>query len=92
MLKPFENMNLLELRPPENCRWDLVSLGEILLRFDPGNDRIRTARSFQVFDGGAEYNVARNLAKVFRRPTAIVSALTDNVLGRLAEDLSLIHI
>jgi len=80
-------MNLLGLQPPENCRWDLVALGEILLRFDPGNDRIRTARSFQVFDGGAEYNVARNLAKVFRRPTAIVSALTDNALGRLAEDL-----
>ncbi|MGI8639366.1 MAG: PfkB family carbohydrate kinase [Pyrinomonadaceae bacterium] len=77
----FFNYNL-----PENCRWDLVSLGEVLLRFDPENERIHTARMFRVFDGGAEYNVARGLAKVFRRKTAIVTALADNSLGRLAED------
>ncbi|MEJ7849099.1 MAG: sugar kinase [Pyrinomonadaceae bacterium] len=82
-------MNILSNKSPENCRWDLVSLGEILLRFDPENERIHTARSFQVFDGGAEYNVARNLAKVFRRKTAIVTALADNSLGRLAEDFVL---
>jgi len=64
----------------------LVSLGEVLLRFDPENERIHTARSFRVFDGGAEYNVARSLAKVFRRQTAIITALADNALGRLAED------
>jgi len=64
----------------------LVSLGEVLLRFDPENERIHTARTFRVFDGGAEYNVARSLAKVFRRRTAIVTALADNALGRLAED------
>ncbi len=64
----------------------MVSLGEVLLRFDPENERIHTARSFRVFDGGAEYNVARSLAKVFRRRTAIITALADNALGRLAED------
>ena len=67
----------------------MVSLGEVLLRFDPENERIHTARTFRVFDGGAEYNVARSLAKVFRRKTAIVTALADNALGRLAEDFVL---
>ena len=71
----------------DGCR-DFVSLGEILLRFDPENERIHNARSFRVFDGGAEYNVARNLAKVFRQKTAIVTALADNSLGRLAEDFA----
>lgn len=79
-------MNYLSDRLLENCRWDLVSLGEVLLRFDPENERIHTARSFRVFDGGAEYNVARNLTKVFRQKTAIITALADNALGRLAED------
>ena len=79
-------MNFLSNRPLENCRWDLVSLGEVLLRFDPENERIHTARLFRVFDGGAEYNVARGLAKVFRRRTAVVTVLVDNALGRLAED------
>ncbi len=82
-------MSIFNNNPPGNCRWDLVSLGEVLLRFDPENERIQTARNFRVFDGGAEYNVARNLAKVFRRKTAIVTVLTDNALGRLAEDFIL---
>ncbi len=64
----------------------MVSLGEVLLRFDPEHERIHTARLFRVYDGGAEYNVARSLAKVFRRRTAIVTVLADNALGRLAED------
>ncbi|MDQ3180394.1 MAG: sugar kinase [Acidobacteriota bacterium] len=79
-------MKFFNHKTPENYRWDLVSFGEVLLRFDPEKERIHTTRSFLVFDGGAEYNVARNLAKVFRRKTAIVTALADNALGRLAED------
>ncbi|MEP7036803.1 MAG: sugar kinase, partial [Acidobacteriota bacterium] len=59
------------------------------LRFDPGDERIHNARNFRVFDGGAEYNVARGLAKVFRQRTAILTALADNALGRLAEDFVL---
>jgi len=82
-------MNSLNNKPPGKRRWDLVSLGEVLLRFDPENERIQTARNFRVFDGGAEYNVARNLAKTFRLKTAIVTALADNALGRLAEDFIL---
>ncbi len=81
-------MNVLEIKPKAGCRWDLTALGEILLRFDAGDERIHNARVFRVWDGGGEYNVARNLAKVFRRKTAIVTALADNALGRLAEDLA----
>ena len=79
---------MLEIKDKKDCYWDFVSLGEILLRFDPENERIHNARSFRVFDGGAEYNVARNLAKVFRCKTAIVTALAENSLGRLAEDFA----
>ncbi len=82
-------MSTLIIKRQDDSHWDLISLGEVLLRFDPENERIQTARSFRVFDGGAEYNVARNLAKVFRRKTAIVTVLTDNALGRLAEDFIL---
>lgn len=78
---------MLKIKGEENCRWDLVSLGEVLLRFDSGDERIHTAQNFRVFDGGGEYNVARNLAKTFRRKAAIVTALADNALGRLAENL-----
>lgn len=77
----------LEIKSKENCRWDAVSLGEVLLRFDPGDERIHTTRDFRVFDGGGEYNVARNLSKTFRQKTAVVTALADNALGRLAENL-----
>ncbi|MCW2763135.1 MAG: sugar kinase [Marmoricola sp.] len=79
----------LNLRPADECVYDAVSLGEVMLRFDPGNGRIRTARSFRVWEGGGEYNVARGLRRCFGQRTAIVSALTDNDLGRLAEDLIL---
>ena len=58
-----------------------------MLRFDPGDERIRSTRSFRVYEGGGEYNVARNLAKCFRLDAAIVTALADNEIGRLVEDL-----
>ena len=80
-------MNKLSVKSKAECRWDLISLGEVLLRFDSGDERIHNARAFRVWDGGGEYNVARGLAKVFRQRTAIVTALADNALGRLAEDL-----
>lgn len=78
---------VLKIKEKKFCRWDLVSLGEVLLRFDSGDERIHTTQNFRVFDGGGEYNVARNLAKTFRQKTAIVTALADNALGRLAENL-----
>lgn len=78
---------MLNIKPETGASRDMVSLGEVLLRFDPGDDRIHSARTFKVFDGGGEYNVARSLANVFRQRTAIVTALADNALGRLAESL-----
>ena len=78
---------MLKIKDKKNCRWDFISLGEVLLRFDSGDERIHTTQNFRVFDGGGEYNVARNLAKTFRQRTAIVTALADNALGRLAENL-----
>jgi 2-dehydro-3-deoxygluconokinase len=77
----------LALKAPASCRWDLVALGEVMLRLDPGESRIAGARSFQVWEGGGEYNVARNLARCFGQRTAIVTALVDNPVGRLVEDL-----
>ena len=79
----------LKLRPAEECRFDLVALGEVMLRLDPGEGRIRTARSFAVWEGGGEYNVARGLRRCFGLRTAVVTALADNEVGRLVEDLML---
>jgi 2-dehydro-3-deoxygluconokinase len=64
----------LNIKPKEGCRWDLVSLGEVMLRFDPGDKRIWTARTFEAYEGGGEYNVARGLKRCFGMDTAIVTA------------------
>jgi len=77
----------LTIKPKSQCRFDLVALGEIMLRFDPGDGRITTARSFQVSEGGGEYNVARGLKRAFGLDTAVVSAFADNPVGRLVQDL-----
>ncbi len=83
------NNNSLSIRKPGECRWDLVSLGEVMLRLDPGEVRVATAREFRVWEGGGEYNVARGLRRCFGLKTAIVTALADNPVGRLVEDLML---
>ena len=82
-------MPALELKGRDECRWDAAALGEVMLRFDPGSGRVRTARSFSVWEGGGEYNVARALRKCFGLRTALVSALVDNEVGHLVEDLIL---
>jgi 2-dehydro-3-deoxygluconokinase len=82
-------MATLNIRPKQECTWDLVSLGEVMLRLDPGDDRVATARHFRAWEGGGEYNVARGLKRCFGMETAIVTALADNPVGRLVEDLML---
>jgi 2-dehydro-3-deoxygluconokinase len=77
----------MTIRPKEKCRWDLVALGEVMLRLDPGDRRISTARRFEVHEGGGEYNVARGLKRCFGLDTAVVTALADNPVGRLIQDL-----
>jgi 2-dehydro-3-deoxygluconokinase len=82
-------MAKLNLKPKSNCMWDLVSLGEVMLRLDPGDERISTTRHLRAWEGGGEYNVARGLKRCFGLDTAIVTALADNPVGRLVEDLML---
>jgi len=82
-------MAKLNIRPKHECTWDLVGLGEVMLRLDPGDERISTTRHFRAWEGGGEYNVARGLKRCFGMDTAIVTALADNPIGRLVEDLML---
>ena len=81
-------MNSIQI-PASARRWDCLSLGEVMLRLDPGDTRIHTTRQFQVWEGGGEYNVARGLRRCFGLRTAIATALADNPVGRLVEDLIL---
>jgi 2-dehydro-3-deoxygluconokinase len=76
----------LTIKPKSECAFDQISLGEVMLRLDPGEGRIRTARSFQAWEGGGEYNTSRGLRKCFGYRTAVVTAFVDNEVGHLIED------
>jgi 2-dehydro-3-deoxygluconokinase len=80
-------MAVLCIRPKSECRYDIVSLGEVMIRLDPGDERIHTTRHFRVWEGGGEYNVARGLRRCFGKEAAIVTAIPDCPVGRLLEDL-----
>lgn len=82
-------MTQLSLKRESECAFDIVSLGEVMLRLDPGNRRIHTARSFDVWEGGGEYNVARGLRRCFEKRAGVLTSLVDNPVGRLVEDLIL---
>jgi 2-dehydro-3-deoxygluconokinase len=84
----YATMEPIQL-PDANRRWDCISLGEVMLRMDPGEGRIHTARHFTVWEGGGEYNVARGLRRCFNLRTAVATALADNAVGRLVEDFIL---
>ena len=77
---------LFNLRKKEECTFDMIALGEIMLRLDPGDTRIKTTRSFRAWEGGGEYNVARGLRRCFGMKTSVVTAFADNEVGRLIED------
>ena len=79
----------LNLKSKDTCKYDEVSLGEIMLRLDPGEGRIRTTRSFRAWEGGGEYNVARGLRRCFGMNTGVITAFADNEVGRLLEDFIL---
>lgn len=79
----------LNIKPAEACVYDCVSLGEVMLRLDPGEGRVRTAREFRAWEGGGEYNVTRGLRRCFGMRTAVVTAFADNDVGRLIEDFIL---
>ena len=80
---------MLTVRPANECRYDILSLGEIMLRLDPGEGRIRTARQFRAWEGGGEYNVARGLRRCFGQRAAVVTAFANNEVGLLMEDFIL---
>jgi 2-dehydro-3-deoxygluconokinase len=80
-------MTELIIKDRQQCRWDIVSLGEVMLRLDPGEGRVHTTRSFQAWEGGGEYNVARGLKRCFGLEATIVTAFADNAVGRLVQDL-----
>lgn len=79
----------MNIRTKPDCMWDLLSLGEVMLRLDPGDGRITTTREFRAWEGGGEYNVARGLKRCFGMDTAVVTALAENPVGHLIEDLML---
>ena len=80
---------MINIKPKSSCSYDMLALGEIMLRLDPGDMRIRNARSFRAWEGGGEYNVARGLRRCFGMKTGVITALADNDIGRLIEDLIL---
>jgi len=80
-------MAALNIKSETECKYDIVSLGEVMIRLDPGDERIHTTRSFKVWEGGGEYNVARGLKRCFGKRAAVVTAIPDNPVGRLLEDL-----
>jgi 2-dehydro-3-deoxygluconokinase len=77
----------LNIKSESECKYDIVSLGEVMIRLDPGDERIHTTRSFKVWEGGGEYNVARGLKRCFGKRAAVVTAIPDNPVGKLLEDL-----
>ncbi|TKJ39332.1 MAG: sugar kinase [Planctomycetes bacterium B3_Pla] len=80
-------MAVIDVKPESQCKYDIVSLGEIMIRLDPGEERIHTTRRFRAWEGGGEYNVARGLKRCFGKRAAVVTAIADNPVGRLLEDL-----
>ena len=88
-MQPDMSTLLPTLKAAGTCAYDIVSLGEVMLRLDPGEGRIHTSRTLNVWEGGGEYNVARGLRRCFNQRAAIITALADNPIGRLVEDLML---
>ncbi|MDA1044696.1 MAG: sugar kinase [Verrucomicrobia bacterium] len=82
-------MSGIKLKNVADCQFDILSLGEVMLRLDPGEGRIRTARQFRAWEGGGEYNVARGLRRCFGQRAALVTAFAKNEVGLLMEDFIL---
>lgn len=82
-------MSPIDVKPAAEAELDIVSLGEVMLRLDPGEGRIKTARTFTAWEGGGEYNVARGLSRCFGLRAGVVTALVDNQVGRLIENFIL---
>ncbi|HEY5584728.1 MAG TPA: sugar kinase [Ruminiclostridium sp.] len=82
-------MAVINVKPEGSYKYDCISLGEVMLRLDPGDGRIRNSREFKAWEGGGEYNVSRGLRKCFGMKCAIVTAFAENDIGKLVEDMIL---
>ncbi len=80
---------MLTIKSASEVAFDCISMGEVMLRLDPGEGRIHTSRNFQAWEGGGEYNVTRGLRRCFGQRAATVTAFADNPVGRLIEDFIL---
>jgi len=80
-------MEEIILKKQSECKWDAVALGEVMIRLDPGDTRIKTTRNFTVWEGGGEYNVVRGLKRCFKLNTAVVTGIVENDVGYLLQDL-----
>ncbi len=80
---------MIKIKSSDSCQFDILSLGEVMLRLDPGEGRVRTSKEFTAWEGGGEYNVARGLRRCFGMRAALVSAFVDNQVGRLLENFIL---
>lgn len=83
------SMSIMNVKAKEECAYDILAMGEVMLRLDPGEGRIRTARQFRAWEGGGEYNVARGLRRCFDQRAAVVTAFAQNEVGMLMEDFML---
>jgi len=79
----------LTLKPANEVAFDCLSMGEVMLRLDPGEGRIHTSRQFAAWEGGGEYNVTRGLRRCFGLRAGVITAFADNPIGRLIEDFIL---
>ena len=70
-----------DIKPADACRYDAVSLGEVMLRLDPFDVPMAHARVLRVFQGGGETNVACGLAYTFGLRTAVLTALVEDHIG-----------
>jgi 2-dehydro-3-deoxygluconokinase len=69
------------LHIPQEGALDLVSLGALIHRLDPGTIPFRKATQCQIHVSGGEFNVAANLADCFRLQTGIATAMVDYPIG-----------
>jgi len=71
-----------QIKSADSCKFDAVSLGEVMLRLDPFDVPTARARTMRVFQGGGETNVACGLAYTFGLRAAVVTALVDDDIGK----------
>ncbi len=78
-------MATLNIKSADQCRWDGVALGEVMIRLDPGDVPFERARTCRIWHGGGEVNVAEGMAYCFRLRSTVLTAMVDDGFGRNIE-------